>query len=297
MTTQTKRAIAVLGKKLIDDSITCEFAMRIAAMYKRVRQGDGEYCAVYFVGGGGEAEKARELFGDGRESLGVPVDTEEESEDTPSNLTNLMKKLSDRGFDHADVLSTDYHVDRNSTVDTYLKGASALQIMAMVNRRDIRAPYFFDHIGDLASKQTSHLYCLAERLGVPRINIEGILKGKEHRLFPEIGELFTDVMIDLKSQCAVANEHVLPILRAVLPLLGGVLSTFLSLQASPSVTLASTSSLLSVKRMLDEAMKDLRDCSDQDRPVTEDDWTQIEQFLGIEEGWRKGPSNKSLQPT
>ena len=47
---QQKLAIAVLGKALIDESITCEFAMRIAAMLKHVSENDGEYSAVYFVG-------------------------------------------------------------------------------------------------------------------------------------------------------------------------------------------------------------------------------------------------------
>jgi hypothetical protein len=297
-TSSNSRAIAVMGKVLAPDgSVTCEYATRVAALFKELRDSNVGYQAAYFVGGkpkgGGpsEAQKGKETFDKQfGTKLKPPIrcEIEEESRNSIENVVNLAKLLNDQGYKQVDLLSSGYHIDRLEAVDQFMKNQSLLQELGRMRGNLIRAPYIFEHSDSQIAKVKARVYTLADSLNVPRVNVEGVLQGKEQCLFPGVTNFFAVALMKLHELARQSHEwsgkdlaSLKSVLTSSLSVLDGCLSLMLSLQSQAVGTSAAVEAMRTLKELLDCSIDDLRRQSDQDRPVGGPDWQKIKDVVGI----------------
>ncbi len=294
MSGKEKRAIAIMAKALQEGcKVSCEYAARIGGLARLLRESKGKYGLVVFLGGKAKRGEKISQARAGRDAFEkqysgvclslkparIEIELEETSRNSIENVRHLVEILRERDFDRVDLLSSDYHLQRIKTVDESMKNQSLLQWLGDLRGELIEVPYYFAESTDRIIRTKAEIYKLADHLNVPRVNLEGILEGKEQCVFPEVTRSFAKTTLGLYGAASDSKrwsdelDELRTLLFSCLPVLNGCLSSLLSLQATvlPATSVA-LEALCTLKHLFDRVMHDLREMTDPDRPVSSSDW-------------------------
>ncbi len=212
----------VLGKKLIHDQITVEYASRVRALLEYI---ENERVDLIFFSGGKQPEGFvseavagyiffRQLYGQRTtvDSTSFACCLDEEATNTIQNIHNVVTEVRRRLKDTSKqcrftLISNDYHVKRLKEIHQETPEQSLLKELAEMGTVDfVEAPYPFLHSSDPVTKWLGRINVLRDELTCVRANLEGILNGRETVL--SNGNLCTlqRVIEELQECCSSAPQ-------------------------------------------------------------------------------------------
>jgi hypothetical protein len=216
----------VLGKKLIHDQITVEYASRVRALLEFIKEKNEAVVLIFFTGGkqhGGFASEAvagytyfRQLCGQSMtvDSTSFEYYLDEDATNTIQNIHNVVAEVRRRLRDtnkqcHCTLVSNDYHVKRLKEIHKETPEQSLLKELEETGTVDfVEAPYPFLNSSDPVTRWFGKINLLRDELACVRANLEGILNGRESALSD--GNLCTleRVIKELQGCCSSAPQAV-----------------------------------------------------------------------------------------
>lgn len=236
--------VIVLGKKLIRDQITVELATRVHELVKQLKAKKLKPDLVCFTGGkqpGGLVSEAvagytyfRQLCErDGVETTSFEFYLDEHAKNSIENIRNVLAEVKRRlggtaGQCRFTLVSSDYHLRRLDEVHYLTSQQSLLSELeqAGLTWDYVQAPYPFHVSADPVTAWLAKINLLRDELTFVRVNLEGVLGGRESLLAENVNRL-ADVASQLQASYDtppnVGNDDVQrarAALKRAIPLLG-----------------------------------------------------------------------------